>query len=123
MPDMVGMAVSLTVGSGVTQALWGAGGERARNPMYRVSRAIAQRYVRVARNDDLSLFREPVRPALLNAAPKRGARMHPRHQPQVRIRPELLEHFRHVADKAHLDIRAGQALPTKNSRPFSALST
>src|SRR5216684_923378 len=55
------------------------------------------------------LLGEPVRPALLHRAMEGRPRMHPR-QPcsEVWIRSELVEDFRHLANKAHLDVRAGQ---------------
>src|SRR5882724_4364504 len=65
------------------------------------------------------LFREPVRPALLHRAPERRARMHAR-QPggEVRIGSEPVEYLRHLADKAHLDVRAGQG---RSDKEFAAL--
>src|SRR5258708_1640525 len=59
-------------------------------------------------------LRKPIRPAFLDAALERGPGVHPR-QPgaEVRIGSELVECFRHVADKAHLDIGAGQRVADK----------
>src|SRR5438552_15511321 len=59
-------------------------------------------------------LRKPIRPALLDTALERGPGVHPR-QPgaEVRIRPELVEDFRHLADKAHLDIGAGKRVADK----------
>src|SRR5437764_8653807 len=55
------------------------------------------------------LLREPVRSALFDRALERRPRVHAR-QPsgQVRIWPDFVKHFCHLADKAHLDIGAGQ---------------
>src|SRR5216684_3169309 len=60
------------------------------------------------------LLRKPVRPALRDAALEGGAGVHPR-QPraEIRIGPELVEYFRHLANKTHLDVDAGQRLPDK----------
>src|SRR5258706_2854945 len=60
------------------------------------------------------LLPKPVRPAFLDAALERGPGVHPR-QPgtEVRVASELVECFRHVADKAHLDVGAGQRIADK----------
>src|SRR5258708_7718039 len=65
-----------------------------------------------SRNDAHASLRKPIRPALLDRALESGARVHAR-QPcaQIRIGCELVEYFRHLADKAHLDIGAGQRVP------------
>src|SRR5258708_7196037 len=61
-----------------------------------------------------NLLHKPVRPALLNRALERGTRMHPR-QPraQIRIGLKLVEYLCHLADKAHLDVGAGQRIADK----------
>src|ERR1051326_2466450 len=69
--------------------------------------------------DTRPLFRESIRPALLDAALERRPRMHAL-QPrgEIRIRPDPVEHFCHLGDKAHLDIRACQRVADKELAPL-----
>ena len=72
-----------------------------------------------SRNDGDPLPRKPVRPALLHRTLERRPRVHSREpRRQVRIRPELVEHFRHLADKAHLDVGAGQRVADEELAPL-----
>src|SRR4029077_14258656 len=65
------------------------------------------------------LGREPVRPAPLDRALERRARMHAR-QPgrKMWIATELVEHLCHLANKPHLDVGARECGPDEE---FAAL--
>src|SRR2546421_12320031 len=88
-----------------------SGGHPGSKGLPRFNGCYALRF-RQSMNDCSPLLREPVGAALLDRALEGGARVHAR-QPaaEIGIGCELVEHFRHFADEAHLDIGAGERLP------------